>query len=100
MRVSFGTVAAAIVLTASMEARVHPPLAGGREPVTFGKSGPALTYVVLGDSTAAGVGGNYEVGIALSTARELGATNVVTMINLAVSGARMNDVRTRQLPVA
>jgi lysophospholipase L1-like esterase len=71
-----------------------------REPVIFGSSGKPLTYVVLGDSTAAGVGGTYELGIATATAKALSARNVVTMTNLGVSGARMNDVREQQLPLA
>lgn len=71
-----------------------------RAPVSFGSSGPALTYVVLGDSTAAGVGGTYDLGIAISTARELGRRRRVTLTNLAVSGARMRDVRERQLSAA
>lgn len=66
-------------------------------PTVFGTSGPSLTYVVLGDSTAAGVGGNYEIGIAVSTARELGRRHQVTMTNFGVSGARMHDVREGQL---
>jgi lysophospholipase L1-like esterase len=57
-----------------------------------------LRYLVLGDSTAAGVGGNYEVGIANATARELERRFDVTMSNLGRSGARMNDVRELQLP--
>jgi lysophospholipase L1-like esterase len=61
---------------------------------------PQLRYVVLGDSTAAGVGGNYESGIAASTARELGREREVTMTNLSVSGARMRDVRRLQLGAA
>jgi lysophospholipase L1-like esterase len=56
--------------------------------------------VVLGDSTAAGIGGTYELGIAESTARELGRTRRVMMTNLAVSGARLRDVLEVQLPVA
>lgn len=76
-----------------------PVLAEART-LTFGTSGPTLVYVVLGDSTAAGVGGNYERGIAVSTARELGRHARVTMTNLAVSGARMRDVRNLQLPIA
>ncbi|HYH05550.1 MAG TPA: SGNH/GDSL hydrolase family protein [Thermoanaerobaculia bacterium] len=63
-------------------------------------AGPPLTYVVLGDSTAAGVGGTYELGIAIATERSLAARHTVTMTNLAVSGARMSHVRRRQLPVA
>lgn len=68
--------------------------------MTFGSSGPALKYVVLGDSTAAGIGGTYESGIAVSTARELATRNTVVMTNFAVSGARMRDVRGRQLEAA
>lgn len=59
-----------------------------------------LTYVILGDSTAAGEGGDYERGIAIATEQELGRSHEVTMTNLAVSGARMNDVLERQLPAA
>jgi lysophospholipase L1-like esterase len=71
-----------------------------RTPVTFGASGLNLTYVVLGDSTAAGIGGTYASGIAVSTARHLAQHNTITMTNLAVSGARMSDVRRHQLPMA
>lgn len=74
--------------------------ASSRPPITFGAAGAALHYVVLGDSTAAGVGGDYENGIAISTARKLGEKRRITMTNLAVSGARMRDVREQQLPVA
>jgi lysophospholipase L1-like esterase len=59
-----------------------------------------LTYVILGDSTAAGVGGNYEHGIALATEKELARSRQVTMTNLAVSGAQMKDVLQNQLPAA
>ena len=68
-----------------------------RGPMSFGASGPQLTYVVLGDSTAAGVGGHYDLGIAVSTAKELGRRHPVAMTNLGVSGARMSDVRRLQL---
>jgi lysophospholipase L1-like esterase len=70
------------------------------QPITFGSSGPNVTYVVLGDSTAAGIGGSYDLGIAISTARELGRSHVVTMTNFGVSGARLSDVRKLQLPLA
>lgn len=59
-----------------------------------------VTYLVLGDSTAAGVGGEYEQGIARATTRELERTQQVTMHNFAVSGARINDVLEEQLPRA
>jgi lysophospholipase L1-like esterase len=75
-------------------------LAASAEPMQFGSAGPALTYVVLGDSTAAGVGTDYESGIAVQTARELAKRHAVTMVNLGVTGARMRDVRERQLPEA
>ncbi|HEY0372292.1 MAG TPA: SGNH/GDSL hydrolase family protein [Thermoanaerobaculia bacterium] len=65
----------------------------------FGAGRP-LVYVVLGDSTAAGVGGHYERGIAVSTAQELGRSFRVEMFNLSVSGARIGDLRRQQLPVA
>ena len=76
--------AAAVLLIPTMELRAAGP----------------LTYVILGDSTAAGVGGNYESGIAAATEKALGAQGRVTMTNLAVSGARMRDVRRLQLPDA
>jgi lysophospholipase L1-like esterase len=71
-----------------------------REPVTFGSSGPPLTYVVLGDSTAAGVGAPYDQGIAVQTATRLGLTRTVTLHNFAVSGARIRDVLETQVPQA
>jgi lysophospholipase L1-like esterase len=71
-----------------------------RQARRLGSSGRPLTYVVMGDSTAAGQGGNYENGIALSTARALAATRRVSMTNLAVSGARTSDVLRDQLAAA
>lgn len=63
-----------------------------REPVRFGDKGPVLTYVVMGDSTAAGQGAPYAQGIAVGTATALATGHRVTMTNLGVSGARINDV--------
>jgi acyl-CoA thioesterase I len=71
-----------------------------RPALTFGTSGAQLQYVVLGDSTAAGEGGTYDRGIAVTTAAHLGQTRRVTMNNFSVSGARMRDVRASQLPLA
>ncbi len=71
-----------------------------REPVHFGSSGRALTYVVLGDSTAAGQGAPYSAGIAVGTAQALAATEPVAMTNLGVSGARIRDVVNDQLGAA
>jgi acyl-CoA thioesterase I len=70
-----------------------------REAITLGE-GRELVYVVLGDSTTAGVGGTYDLGIAVSTTRELARRHRVTMTNLGVSGARIRDVRRLQLPHA
>lgn len=59
-----------------------------------------VTYLVLGDSTAAGVGADYDHGIAMSTTRELSRTRQVTMHNISVSGARIKEVLDGQLPRA
>lgn len=74
--------------------------AAARPAVTVGNAGPSLIYVILGDSTAAGVGAPYESGIALATTRELALRSRVTMTNLSVSGAQMEDVRDKQLASA
>jgi lysophospholipase L1-like esterase len=71
-----------------------------REPVALGSTGPALSYVVLGDSTAAGLGARYDDGIAVQTTRHLAKGRQVTMHNFSVSGARMRDVLEKQLPQA
>jgi len=68
-------------------------------PVEVG-AGETLRYLVLGDSTAAGVGADYERGIVLETARHLGRTRRVEVVNLSVSGARFRDVLRDQLPRA
>ncbi len=67
------------------------------EPVSFGSSGQPISYVVLGDSTAAGVGAPYDDGIAVQTAKHLALTRQVTIRNFGVSGARMRDVVEKQL---
>src|SRR5687768_10028054 len=66
-------------------------------PATFGSTGESIRYVVLGDSTAAGVGAAYEDGIAVQTARYLGASTSVTLHNFGMSGARIRDVAEKQL---
>jgi len=68
--------------------------------VLFGSSINARTYVVMGDSTAAGVGAAYDDGIAVGTARELAKSHGVSLTNVAVSGARMADVVRDQLAAA
>jgi lysophospholipase L1-like esterase len=60
----------------------------------------AITYIILGDSTAAGVGADYQQGIAVRTTAELSKSHEVTMTNYGVSGARIHDVLTEQLPRA
>src|SRR4051812_14556582 len=73
---------------------VEPPRAAQR----FGADGPELTYVVIGDSTAAGQGaGAVEGSIAWETARALARGRRVTMTNLADSGAVAGDVVSDQL---
>lgn len=75
-----------------MERTVAP-----REVTSTGQ-GPTLHYLVLGDSTAVGMGGVYSRGIALRTADRLSeAGQTVLMKNLAVSGAQLSDVSTDQL---
>ncbi|MDQ3487754.1 MAG: SGNH/GDSL hydrolase family protein [Acidobacteriota bacterium] len=73
------------------------PLAQAQAPLMKGDTGARLVYVVLGDSTAAGVGAPYDDGIAVRTTAELSLTRQVTMHNFAVSGARMRDVLEKQL---
>lgn len=67
------------------------------EVETFG-AGKPLRYLILGDSTAVGEGGTYANGIAVQTARHLGAQHRVEMKNLGVSGAQVTDVLREQLP--
>lgn len=74
---------------------VDPPSIS-REPRFFG-SGEPLTYVVMGDSTAVSQGGDYEQGIAVSTARHLAETHRVKFVNLAVSGSRVANVANEQV---
>jgi acyl-CoA thioesterase-1 len=71
-----------------------------RQAVHLGTDGPPLVYVVLGDSTAAGRGGDYAQGIAMQTAQHLAQSHRVTMVNLAISGAKIDDVVRDQLPKA
>lgn len=71
-----------------------------RLPVPLGGAGKPLVYLVLGDSTAAGRGGDYDQGIAMETARHLARSRPVLLINLAVSGAKVADVARDQLPAA
>jgi lysophospholipase L1-like esterase len=71
-------------------------------PRAFGNpDAPPLTLVVLGDSTGAGRGADYEAGIAVGSARALArGGRRVTLVNLSVSGATLADVRAEQLDAA
>ena len=79
----------------TVEPRPNTP----RQAHTLG-SGPELSYVVMGDSTAVAQGGVYAEGYATKTAEFLAKTNRVTWINVAVSGSRAKDVAGKQLPQA
>lgn len=68
-----------------------------REPLKLGQ-GEAVNYVVVGDSTAVGQGGDYKDGIAIGTTEHLAKSNEVTMQNYAVSGAVIQEVLNEQLP--
>lgn len=59
-----------------------------------------MRYLILGDSTAAGRGADYQQGIALGTARHLASNRRVELVNLAVSGATVRDVLKDELPRA
>lgn len=71
-----------------------------RDKTTIG-SGTPLTYVIMGDSTSVGQGGDYAQGIAVETADHIAkAGHTVTYQNFGVSGATVNDVLTKQLDQA
>ena len=68
-----------------------------REVQTVGE-GKQLNYLILGDSTGVGQGGNYDKGIATLTAQHIASRGYkVQYQNFAISGARVNDVLTKQL---
>lgn len=63
-------------------------------------SGKALRYVIMGDSVAAGQGGDYDHSPAVGTAHHLGETYKVDFLNTGVSGARTKDIVQDQLAPA
>lgn len=67
-----------------------------RGPETLG-SGPALTYVVMGDSTSIGQGTDYSHSYALASAKYLAANHRVKFINVGISGATAKSVLEQQL---
>jgi len=105
--IGLGLVTAGLVALLLLEAvvasrgRREPFENPSRAPRELGQAGPELTYVVLGDSTAAGQGGEYERGIAVSTARHLaGRGRRVRLVNVSVSGAKAEQVAAQQLAAA
>ncbi len=90
----------AAALVGCRASRPEPLRAPGHATSTTLGSGTPLLYLVLGDSTAAGVGADYEQGIVLETAGHLARSRRVEVVNLAVSGARFRDVLSEQLPRA
>lgn len=84
------------VFTGKKETFINP------EPIFlhFGTAEKTLKYVILGDSTSAGQGASYEDGIAIGTAKHLGKSYKVSMLNLSVSGARLQDILKEQIPLA
>lgn len=71
-----------------------------RQPVIYGQGAKEIKYLVMGDSTAAGQGGDYEKGIAVTSARVLAKDAKVTLLNIATSGASTSDVLENQAPLA
>ncbi len=71
-----------------------------RTQVEYGNSGEKIKFVIMGDSTGAGQGANYEKGIAVSSAVYLSKNRHVTLTNISISGAKVKDVFTEQLKVA
>ena len=75
-----------------------PEIPRGSQSVGTGKS---LKYIILGDSTGVGQGGDYAKGIAVETAGFLaGKGYTVQYQNFAVSGARTADVLNKQVAQA
>lgn len=70
-----------------------------REPLVVGQ-GPALSYVIVGDSTAVSQGSDYQEGFAIATTKHLADSHTVTMTNVATSGARTEDVLKHQVAQA
>ena len=67
-------------------------------PQRFGPDeGAALRLAVLGDSTAVGQGAPYPDGIAVGAAKHLARGGPVELLNVGVSGARWEDVRSEQV---
>ena len=89
----------AIVLFVWLSGKPVPAPIIPREQQTLG-SGPAKTYVVMGDSTAIGQGAAYKDSYAVATAQYLAKSYTVTFSNTGVSAARAKDVLENQVAKA
>lgn len=63
---------------------------------SFG-TGPTLTYVVMGDSTAIGQGTDYAHSYARQSAEHIASRHTVNLVNVGISGATAQDVVDVQL---
>jgi len=70
-----------------------------RETQVFG-SGEPLKYLVMGDSTSISQGGDYDKGIATSSAKQLAEKHEVSLLNVGISGATVKQVEQKQLKKA
>jgi lysophospholipase L1-like esterase len=68
-----------------------------RDPQTFGSGNKKIVYVVIGDSTGAGQGADYDKGIAVLSAKYLSQKYSVSFYNFSISGAIVGDVLNDQL---
>ena len=90
-----------LLLTFEAWLAYHRPMITSHDPpptpIHIKGNGSKLLYVVMGDSTAAGRGADADRSIAIETARHLAKSHDVTLVNLGASGARINDLITKQL---
>lgn len=70
-----------------------------RSPREFGTTGEKKIFLVMGDSTSAGQGADYEQGIAVLTAQKLAEKNKITLINTSISGARLTNILDDQIKI-
>ncbi len=68
-----------------------------RSTISLGTGQQKLNYVVLGDSSSAGQGADYQKGIAMQTAQELAKNYQVSFTNFSISGATTADVLQNQI---
>lgn len=87
------------ILVIAFNASPVPAPSIERKPLHFG-DGKKLTYVVMGDSTSIGQGGDYERGFAVASAKHLAKKYTVTFVNTGISGATTESVLDVQLKTA